>query len=131
LESKALGEIAVFIDTSGSVDQTSLAYAAAIVQNVLDECDPAAVTLYFADTEVAHSQRLEKGDPLTWEPKGGGGTDFTAVMEAIDAEGSAVCIVAISDLCGTFPDTPPSMPVIWLSTTARIAPFGETVPIDR
>ncbi len=131
LESKALGEVAVFIDTSGSVDQTSLAYACGVTQSVIEECDPAGVTLYFADTKVAHVERLEKGDPLTWTPKGGGGTDFRAVFEAIDAEGTAVCAVCISDLEGRFPDVPPSIPVLWLATTNLIAPFGETVPLDR
>ena len=131
LDSKALGNVAVFIDTSGSVDQTSLAYAAGIVQSVLDECDPVSVTLYFADTKVCHVERLEKGEPLTWKPKGGGGTDFCDVMRAIDEDGEAVCAVCISDLMGRFPDQGPGLPVIWLSTTELIAPFGETVPIGR
>ena len=132
LESKSLGNIAVFIDTSGSVDQTSLSYACGIVQSVIDECDPAGVTLYFADTKVCNVTRLEKGDPLTWEPKGGGGTDFRPVFKAIEDEGTAVCAVCLSDLDGTFPDIPPSIPCLWLSTEEyAIAPFGETVYIDR
>jgi predicted metal-dependent peptidase len=132
LESKALGEIAIFIDTSGSVDQTSLAYACGIVQSVLDECDPNGVNLYFADTKVCHVERLEKGDPLTWTPKGGGGTDFRPVFDAIDSEGTAVCAVCISDLDGVFPPVPPSIPCIWLSTEDGVnAPFGETIYIDR
>ena len=132
LESKALGEIAIFIDTSGSVDQTSLSYAAGIVQSVLDECDPNGVNLYFADTKVCHVERLSKGDPLTWTPKGGGGTDFRPVFDAIDAEGTAVCAVCISDLDGVFPPVPPSIPCIWLATEDGVtAPFGETVYIDR
>ena len=132
LESKAMGEVAVMIDTSGSVDQTSLAYAAGIVQDVISECDPSGITLWFADSKVCNVTRLEKGDPLTWTPKGGGGTDFRPAIDAIDAAGDAVCIVCISDLDGTFPDVPPTAPVIWLSTDPdAIAPFGETVPIDR
>ena len=132
LESKALGDIAVFIDTSGSIDQTSLAYACGIVQSTIDECDPAGVTLYFADTKVAHVQRLERGDPLTWQPKGGGGTDFRPVLKAIEDEGIACCAVCISDLDGTFPDTAPNFPVLWLSTTDGMqAPFGEVIYLDR
>jgi predicted metal-dependent peptidase len=132
LESKSLGELAVFIDTSASMNQISLAYAAGIVQDTITECDPLAVTLYFSDTQVTHVQRLERGDPLKWEPKGNGGTDFRPVLKAIEDEGTACCAVCISDLDGTFPDTAPNFPVLWLSTdTAAVAPFGETVPVDR
>jgi predicted metal-dependent peptidase len=131
LESKSLGEIAVFIDTSASMDQISLAYAAGIVQDTLDECDPAAVTLYFSDTQVAHVQRLERGDPLVWEPKGNGGTDFRPVLKAIEDEGTACCAICISDLDGPFPESC-GIPVLWLSTDeSAIAPFGETVPIPQ
>jgi predicted metal-dependent peptidase len=131
LESRALGEIALMVDTSGSVDQVSLDYARGILESVIDECDPLGVTLYFSDAEVCHVQRMEKGEPLTWEPKGGGGTDFRPVLEAIETDGNAVCAVCITDLEGTLPDVPPSFPTLWLCTTDLIAPFGETVPIDR
>ena len=63
--------------------------------------------------------------------QGGGGTDFCPALDAIDKDGNAVCIVCITDLDGTLPDTPPAMPVIWLCTTDNVAPFGETVPLDR
>lgn len=131
LESKELGEVAIMIDTSGSMDEISLAYARGIVQSVLDEVNPQRVTLYFADTEVAHKATLEKGEPLTWEPDGGGGTDFCAALKAIDEDGTPVCALCITDLDGTLPDTVPSTPIIWLCTTERVAPFGETVFLDR
>ena len=38
LESKALGEIAIMVDTSGSVNEVSLSYARSIVESVIDEC---------------------------------------------------------------------------------------------
>jgi predicted metal-dependent peptidase len=131
LESKALGEVAIMVDTSGSVDETSLAYARSIVESVIEECNPSAVSIWYSDAKVCSVDRFERGESLTWKPQGGGGTDFRPALDAIDREGQAVCIVCISDLEGTFPDTPPAMPVIWLSTTDGIAPFGETVPLDR
>jgi predicted metal-dependent peptidase len=119
------------VDTSGSVDATSLSYARGIVESVIEETNPLAVTVYYADAEVKRVDRFEQGDPLTWEPKGGGGTDFCPVLEAIETEGSAVCAVCITDLDGTLPDVPPGYPVLWLCTSDLIAPFGETVPVDR
>jgi predicted metal-dependent peptidase len=131
LESKGLGEIAIAIDTSGSVDETSLAYARSILESTIEEVSPLAVTVYYFDSKVQSVDRFERGDTLTWKPQGGGGTDFTDVLKTIDRDGTAVCTVVITDLCGTFP-VAPSLPVIWLSTEdGMTAPFGETVYLDR
>ncbi|MGA8938463.1 MAG: VWA-like domain-containing protein [Acidobacteriaceae bacterium] len=133
LESHSLGEVAVMVDTSGSVDDVSLQYARGILQKVIDECNPAGVTLYFVDTKVSHVERLEKGDPLTWTPKGGGGTDFTSFFDQVErGEIEPACVVCITDLYATFPQVAPSVPVMWLSTTKGLeAPFGETVYVDQ
>jgi predicted metal-dependent peptidase len=64
--------------------------------------------------------------------QGGGGTSFVPALEAIELDGQAVCAVCITDLDGTFPDNAPLLPVLWLSTDeSNIAPFGETVYVDR
>lgn len=123
------------VDTSGSIDNVALAKARGIVQEVLDECNPAGVTLYFADAAVCNVERLERGDLLTWEPKGGGGTDFRPALAAIEQdENQPVCCICITDLEGTFPTVEPEVPVMWLATKERdwfnrplIAPFGEQV----
>jgi predicted metal-dependent peptidase len=130
LESKTLGEVAIGIDTSGSVDAVSLQYARSIVESVIDELSPASVTVYYFDSEVASVDRFENGESLTWKPQGGGGTDFRPVLKAIENDGAAVCAVIITDLDGPFPISC-NLPVIWLSTTDDIAPIGETVPIGR
>jgi predicted metal-dependent peptidase len=130
LESRELGEIAIAIDTSGSVNAVSLQYARAIVESVFDELQPAAVSVYYFDSEVSHIDRFNKGESLTWQPQGGGGTDFSPVLSAIENEGTAVCAVVITDLCGPFPASC-TLPTIWLSTEEGSAPFGETVYIDR
>lgn len=132
LESTAMGEVAIMVDTSGSVDVYSLAYARSIVESVIEETSPAAVTVYYADDDVKRIDRFERGDALQWQPKGNGGTDFRPALAAIEDEGQAVCMLCITDLYGTFPDVPPSIPVLWLSTTEGLnAPFGETIYVDR
>lgn len=133
LHSQSLGEVAVMVDTSGSIDEISLQYARGILEQVIDECDPAGVTLYFVDTQVANVQRMEKGDPLTWEPGGGGGTDFRSFFDDVEkGEIEPACVVCITDLEAVFPEKTPNVPVLWLSTVQRnVAPFGETVFIDR
>jgi predicted metal-dependent peptidase len=131
LESKELGSVAIYIDTSASMDRVSLQYAQGVTEAVIDECSPASLDVYYGDAALCHTDHYEKGEPLVWRAKGGGGTDFKPVIEAIDREGTASCIVCITDLDGSFPE-PPSIPVIWLSTEEGVtAPFGETVYLDR
>jgi predicted metal-dependent peptidase len=128
LESHELGEIAIAVDTSGSIDDVALAMAKAEVTAVLDECQPSATTVYYADAAVAGCDRFERGDLLDWRPKGGGGTDFRPVFKAVeDQETTPVCLIFISDLMGTFPDET-TVPTIWVTDTKGItAPIGETV----
>ena len=130
LHSNSLGEIAVINDTSCSRGNVAMDSARKIVQSVIDDCDPAAVTVYHADAQVAQVDRIERGDPIEWNVRGGGGTDFRPALQAIEDEGTAICAVYITDLEGTFPEVPPPFPVIWLSTEKHIAPFGETVYIE-
>ena len=130
LESKAMGEVAVLCDTSGSTSSVSLGYARKILEQVLEEVQPAGVTLYMVDTEVHTVHRMERGDSLTWEPKGGGGTDFTTFFDGIEqGEYQPVCIIGISDLAATFGNAP-SVPVLWLTDTqGGTAPFGEVIEL--
>jgi predicted metal-dependent peptidase len=130
LESKELGEIAIAIDTSGSVNATSLAYARSIVESTIEEVSPLAVTVYYFDSRVHAVDRFEKGEPLTWKPQGGGGTSFVEVLDAIEKEGTAVCALVITDLEGTFPESC-GMPVLWLATEEHDVPFGENIYLDR
>jgi len=130
LHSVAMGEVAIMVDTSGSVDAASLSYARAIVEDVISECSPVRVSVWYADAKVCHIARFEQGEPLVWEPKGGGGTDFRPALKAIEDEGTAVCVLCITDLYGSFPEGC-DLPVLWLATTDKIAPFGETIPLPQ
>jgi hypothetical protein len=130
LESVSMGEVAIMVDTSGSVDSQSLAYARAIVEDVISECSPSCVSVWYSDAKVCKVDRFEWGESLTWEPAGGGVTDFRPALTAIEQEGTAVCVLCITDLYGSFPDSC-DLPVLWLSTTDKIAPFGETIPLPQ
>jgi predicted metal-dependent peptidase len=113
------------------MDAVSLQYAQGITEQVIEECSPASLDVYYGDAALCAVDHFEQGEPLVWRPKVGGDTYFAPVIEAVDRDGSAVCMVVISDLDGSFP-APPSLPVIWLSTEEGvIAPFGETVYLDR
>ena len=101
------------------------------MESVIEECQPQGISIWYADAEVKRVDRFTKGEPLTWKPEGGGGTNFCPALKAICDEGEAVCIVCITDLRGTLPDSEPEIPTLWLCTTDLVAPWGETVPLDR
>jgi predicted metal-dependent peptidase len=132
LNSVSMGEVAVLVDTSGSTSSVALQFAKGILEQVLDEVQPAGVTLYFVDTKIHGVHRMEQGEPLTWEPKGGGGTCFKSFFAEIEASDTPpVCIIAISDLYASFPESC-SIPTLWLTDSAgKEAPFGETIFVDR
>ncbi len=133
LEANGLGEIAMYVDTSRSMSVEALEKAKAIIDSVIEECRPAAVTVYYGDSDVAHVDRFEQGEELVWRAKGGGGTDFRPIFEAVEqAERPVVAVVGISDLDGAFPDYVPDVPTLWLSTEEyATAPFGEVVYLDE
>lgn len=131
LHSIAMGEVAIMVDTSGSVNSVTLQYVRGILQDVLDEVNPAGMTVYFVDTKIQGTQRMERGEPLVWEPKGGGGTCFLSFFEEMErGDTQPVCIIALSDLYATFPISC-SIPTIWLTDGDKTAPFGETINIDQ
>lgn len=130
LRSESMGELAIAVDTSASMDAKALGQVKAELDAIISECNPAAVTVYYADAAVAQQERFEQGEPLVFNPKGGGGTDFRPVFEALTkAETQPVCLIYLTDLEGTFPVQAPSIPTLWVTSNAghADAPFGQTV----
>lgn len=131
LESHECGHIGIAIDTSGSIDNVALGIAKAEIEAVMEEVNPASIMVYYADAEVANVDRFEQGEPLEFRPKGGGGTDFRPVFEACEkAEEPIVCLIYVTDMFGTFPESS-EVPTIWLTDTADVeAPFGEMLRVS-
>lgn len=130
LESHETGHIAVAIDTSGSIDEVLLNAAKAELLAVTDETQPSRVTVYYADASVAHVDTFEKGEPITFRPKGGGGTDFAPVLAACENQDEPpICIIYLTDMFGHFPEAC-GIPVLWVTNTACEAPFGEVVRVE-
>jgi predicted metal-dependent peptidase len=132
LRSEQLGAIAVIVDTSGSIDDVTLAKFAAEINAIADELQPARIHVVYADAAVNAAETFEQGEPVELRPMGGGGTDFAPALEAVDTmDEPPVCAVYLTDLAGSFPSEPPALPVLWAVTgTIEAAPFGEVVGID-
>lgn len=137
---KRAGKVAVLIDTSGSIAADDLGQffaelkaIAANVQLVAVECDAAIQDVY----EFKRSSPVPKF-------KGGGGTDFTQVFEAVagrlkervhakqDWLADCEALILLTDGAATVPDTNPTgRPVLWALTKGgkKPAPYGEEIYI--
>lgn len=131
----SVGTIAVCVDTSGSIDDATLATFAAEVQAMLDDGRVERVAIVYCDAEVNGTQEFTTGETVKMEPAGGGGTSFApALAHVAEHCPEAAAIVYLTDLeCygrGGW-GMEPSMPVLWVVWGRhRWAPFGEVVPLD-
>lgn len=130
LRSEQMPAIVLAVDTSGSIDEKVLADFAGEMQSIVDEVSPSQVHVIYCDCKVQRVDTFERGEQITMDPAGGGGTRFTPVFDHVEAEGiSPACVVYFTDGYGSYPELPPEYPVIWAMTSDKVAPFGETLPI--
>lgn len=128
--SEAMGEVAVVIDTSGSIDQATLNAFGAEIKSIVDNTKPLMTRVIYCDAEVNHVDEFTAEQELHFKMHGGGGTDFRPPFDYIEQHGlKPACLVYLTDGYGPFPDEPP-YPTMWVCTTEVVAPFGRTIPID-
>ncbi|WP_322037944.1 vWA domain-containing protein [Burkholderia cenocepacia] len=134
-QNDSLGEVAVFIDTSGSCyDAAMQSNFAGHLNAILSEARPQKVHVYYFDTRVYPGDEIEPGElDVKLRPRGGGGgTSFAGLFNQLEDDGiePAVSIV-LTDLMGTFPAEGPAHPVIWANILDHgAAPFGETIYVE-
>jgi predicted metal-dependent peptidase len=128
---EGVGEIAIAVDCSGSVNARLLRLFEAEVCSILEGQRPQCVHVLYFDTEVHKVETYQAGEQVHLNPVGGGGTDFGPCFDWLVEHGiQPQTLVFLTDLCGTFPDTEPAYPVIWASTERRRAPFGSVIPMQ-
>lgn len=126
-------DIAVVVDTSGSMDAGDLARALAEIRSILTRVVPGdAVRVYSTDTDVAVDRVFNTRQiNLT----GGGGTDMRVGMAAA-AESKPAVIVVITDGFTPWPDAPPpGVPVTIAALTNgwgldRVPPWMQTIDLS-
>jgi len=129
--SKKVPRLAVMVDVSGSIDEDLLARFAREVEAIAQRLE-AGLVLVVGDDRVRHVACFEPGDlrpgrfdlrPIEFQ--GGGGTDFTPLLEEADRHRPDIGVV-LTDLEGPA-RTRPRWPVIWAvpePCTFAVAPFG-------
>ena len=131
LRSETLGPVVIGVDTSGSIDDETLAGFAAEITAILDEAAPEAIHVVYCDEAVAGTETYAPSDEVHLTPHGGGGTAFRPVFDWIDQSGiQPVCVVYLTDLCGSDFGPAPDYPVLWVSTDSTHAPFGEVIVLS-
>ena len=129
LRSETLGPVVIAVDTSGSIDDVTLAAFAAEIAAILEDAAPEAVHVVYCDDAVAATEDFEPGDLVRLTPHGGGGTAFRPVFDWVaESDIRPVCAVYLTDLCGDDFGPEPDYPVLWVSTAGTEAPFGEVIP---
>ncbi|MCU0759222.1 MAG: VWA-like domain-containing protein [Steroidobacteraceae bacterium] len=134
---KAAPRLALLVDVSGSIEAPLLERFTREIQAILRRQE-AALTLVIGDDQV---RRVEQVDPdrgtarrfdlREVEFHGGGGTDFTPLLEEADRHRPDIAVV-LTDLEGPARFRP-RWPVIWAvppAHAATVAPFGRLLVID-
>lgn len=133
LREDAGGEIAVVIDTSGSISPATLASFAAELSAILEDVQATARVIY-CDTKVYSGGTYTPDDlPLHLEAQGGGGTDFRPAFEYLDNQENLQAVVFFTDTWGEFPALAPEYPVIFacVDRLGNTLPFGTVIDLDE
>ena len=126
-----VGEVALAVDCSGSVNARQLRLFEAEARSILEGQRPERVYVLYFDAAVHKVETYEAGQRIDLHPQGGGGTEFGPCFEWLDEHGvQPQCLVFLTDLYGSFPPGAPTYPVLWASTGGRTAPFGEVIPMQ-
>jgi predicted metal-dependent peptidase len=128
---EGIGEVAIAVDCSGSVNSRQLRLFEAEVRSILEGQRPQRIYVLYFDAVVHKVETLEAGQEVSLNPVGGGGTEFGPCFEWLDEHGvRPQTLVFLTDLYGSFPDSEPAYPVLWASTGGGRAPFGQVIPMQ-
>src|SRR5260370_1652888 len=116
------------VDTSGSVGKEELEQFAGEITAISDEVQPDRIYVVYCDAAVNSVQEFGPSEPISLEPKGGGGTDFRPVFDWVEENAiNPACLIYLTDLCCESYPVAPHYPVLWATDSRRTAPIGDIV----
>jgi predicted metal-dependent peptidase len=128
-------EAAVAIDTSGSISDEELREFLSELRGILSTFRSFRVRMLACDAAVhtdVTATSLDDFDSFRVKVKGGGGTDFRPVFEALEGDRTQV-LVYLTDGYGTYPESPPPYDVIWVISSEgdeKRPPFGRVLKMS-
>lgn len=134
-----VGRVAIGIDTSGSIGSAELNKFLSEVQSIAKDVRPQFVDIIYWDSEVASHEEYSESDlpniVSSTKPKGGGGTDPTAMMDYLKEKNiiPEVIIMLTDGYMEDWGDDWPA-PILWTicgGASDIYAPVGKTVHIKN
>ncbi len=127
-------DVVIALDTSGSISQAEMKEFVSEIDSIKGQMR-ARILLHACDANLA-----EQG-PWTFEPweefelpeaiKGGGGTDFRPVFKWTETlDRTPDLLIYFTDAEGSFPDSDPFYPVIWLVKGKHPIPWGQRIQLN-
>jgi len=114
LYSESTGEVAVAVDTSGSVSDDMFTEFLTEINEIKQRLKPSLTTIIDFDTSIKNIHKLQADEDVTGLPfTGRGGTDLTPVFEYYNQAPPEVLII-FSDLYCQKVQKDPGYPVIWI-----------------
>lgn len=130
---RAVQEVVVGVDTSGSVTDEELAQFLAEVRAIW-EGGTFVLHVVDCDARTYRWRTLERGDPFPrLKVAGRGGTDFRPVFCEVDRRGLVPSVlVYLTDGEGMYPERAPAYPVLWVLCLEGSGkpPWGRVVRMD-
>ncbi len=124
-------EVAICIDTSGSIGSAELGAFIGEIQGILDAYPQIRGTLFFSDAALYGPYEFSKDAPMP-KARGGGGTAFEPFFGWVAQQergGTLLLSIYFTDGYGSFPRAPPESPVLWVVMPGGLEstgfPFGE------
>jgi predicted metal-dependent peptidase len=109
-------DVAICIDTSGSIGGAELDAFYGEIQGILDAYPHIRGRLFFADADLYGPYEFSSTAPMP-QARGGGGTDFIPFFNWVERHANsdpvALCIY-FTDGYGSFPRATPSTPALWV-----------------
>ena len=94
-----VNKAAFLIDTSGSMDDVALALVNAEAQALLDDGVINEAVVVYGDTRVTRVDTYQTGDVMTFDPRGGGGTQLKPLFDYVaEHHDDASLIITFTDL---------------------------------
>jgi predicted metal-dependent peptidase len=139
LVGERVGRVAIGIDTSGSIGGEELNKFLSEVQSIAKDVNPEFVDLIYWDSEVAAHEEYDSASVSnivsSTKPKGGGGTDPTAMMEYLKKKNiTPEVIIMLTDGCIGDWGNDWNAPILWTICNGYgnvLAPVGKTVHIKN
>ena len=121
-------EIAILIDTSGSMDDKMFNLALEETKSIVDVAQPSMAHVVVFDHQIVSCDSYERGIefPDQMGRRAAGGTDIEKALQYVEENLEVNGIIVISDMEFFISPTDPGMPVLWVEVPTRVGRWWAT-----